>query len=75
MLLPDVVHPNSSIFYNGAQVLRALQAHGKLNLIDLREMSEVNGLISMPLFILSLDWLFLIGAIELSADGEVNLCS
>lgn len=74
MLLPDNIHPDNSVYYNGALVLQVLQKNGKTELFDLYE--KVKGIrsISFPLFILCLDWLYLIDAAALKS-GEVDLCS
>ena len=35
MLLPDNVHPENSIYYNGAIVLQVLQKNDKLEMLEL----------------------------------------
>lgn len=75
MLLPDNIHPENSIYYNGAIVLQALQRQPSQELLDLfqnvRHLKEM----SMPIFILCLDWLFLLDVISMDADRRIALCS
>lgn len=75
MLIPDNVHPEQTIYFNGALVLKVIQAHRAMNVIDLylEAISEKN--MSMPIFVLCLDWLFLLGLIRFDHQGRVNLCS
>lgn len=75
MLLPDSIHPKYSVYYTGAMVLQTLQEHGSMSLIDLFvEMKKSNDL-SFRLFVLTLDWLYLINAAVLNEKGDVSLCS
>lgn len=74
MLLPDNIHPDNSVYYNGAIVLKVLQNEGRMELFDLYEKSKGEKEMSFPLFVLCLDWLYLIDAAILNS-GEVELCS
>ncbi|MCP4179723.1 MAG: hypothetical protein GY756_18340 [bacterium] len=74
MLLPDNVHPENSIYYNGAIVLQILQRKDKIEMLELyHEVNQVKN-ISFPVFILCLDWLYLIDAAELKRE-KIELCS
>ena len=74
MLLPDNIHPENSIYYNGALVLQVLQNKQGFDLINLyqevRRMKEL----TFPVFILCLDWLYIANIAEVK-DGRVELCS
>ena len=73
MLLPDNVHPENSIYYNGSIVLKILQNNDKLEMLELyHKVNQVQNM-SFPVFILSLDWLYLIDAAELKKE-KVELC-
>lgn len=74
MLLPDNIHPDNSVYYNGAIVLEILQENGKMELFDLYEEAKGMKSISFPLFILCVDWLYLIDAAILNS-GKIELCS
>ncbi len=74
MLLPDNVHPENSIYYNGAIILQALQDKDELEMLAL--FSRVKSIrdMSFPVFVLCLDWLYLINVAELKRE-KVELCS
>ena len=73
MLLPYDIHPENSVYFNGAIVLQVLQDNGKMELFELYEKAKGVREISFPLFVLCLDWLYLIDAAALTS-GEVELC-
>lgn len=75
MLLPDNIHPENSIYYNSSVVLKELQKKKKQNLLDLYQ--DVRGYknISFSIFILCLDWLYLVNLARLNNKNEVELCS
>lgn len=75
MLLPDNIHPENSIYYNGAFVLQELQKQESQNLLDLYQNVKQQRNISFPVFILCLDWLFLLNIAELKNNDKVKLCS
>ena len=74
MLLPDNIHPENSIYYNGAVVLQVLQNNNKLEMLELYHRVKEVRKMSFPVFILCLDWLFLINVAELKKE-KVELCS
>lgn len=75
MLLPDNIHPKNSVYYNGAFVLKELQKKGNQNLLDLYQNVKQNQDMNFSVFILCLDWLFLIGVVELGSKDKIKLCS
>jgi len=75
MLLPDNIHPEQTIYYNGAIVLQSLQKQAKQNLLDLYQNVKQKQEITFPIFILCLDWLFLLNVAVLNKDGDIELCS
>lgn len=75
MLLPDNIHPENSIYYNGAIVLDLIQEYKCIKLADLYISLKEKKNMSYPLLILCLDWLYLIGAAIINKKGEVCLCS
>ncbi len=74
MLIPDNIHPENTIYYNGAFVLQSLQNNGNRDFIDLYQDVKKRCNISFSLFVLCLDWLFLINVAELNDKGVVKLC-
>lgn len=75
MLLPDNIHPEYSLYYNGAIVLQSLQNNNKQNLLDLYQSVKQEGNMTFPIFILCLDWLYLLNVAVSNTKGDVELCS
>lgn len=75
MLIPDNIHPEQSIYYNGAFVLQALRARRVMDLLDLYMSTQTYRQMTMPVFVLCLDWLFLLNLVSLNEQGGVELCS
>lgn len=75
MLLPDNVHPNDTLVYNGALIIKTLKRMGEASLLDLfvETKSEID--VGMPIFVLSLDWLYLADCVMLNDEGKLVLCS
>jgi len=75
MLLPDNIHPENTIYYNGAFVLQSLQEKHVQNLIELYQNVKLKRDMSFSVLILCLDWLYLIDLAIINERGEVKLCS
>lgn len=75
MLLPESIHPYSTLYYNGAAVLRAARALKESSFFDLYAETRRTTQISMPIFILSLDWLYLARCIRRNKKGNFVVCS
>lgn len=75
MLIPDNIKPKASIYYNGAFVVKALDNRSEWDLVDLYEATKQIQDMSMPIFLLSLDWLFLLDFIALNSDGRIKKCT
>lgn len=75
MLLPDNIHPEHTVYYNGAFVLQSLQKNTNCTLLELYLQTKNQHEISMPLFVLCLDWLYLLNLVSISKDGRFELCS
>lgn len=74
MLLPDNIHPENSIYYNGAFLIQVLKNKNNFDILELyQEVKELKNM-SFPVFILCIDWLYLANIAELS-DGGIGLCS
>ena len=73
MLLPENIKPENSIYYNGAYVLQALFEVNRINIFDLfsKVCEKIN--INYSIFILCIDWLYLLNIINLENE-EVFLC-
>ena len=75
MLVPDNIHPDQTIYFNGAFVLKVIQEHRVMDLLDLYIQTTTERKMSMPVFVLCLDWLFLLNLVTLDNHGKVELCS
>jgi hypothetical protein len=75
MLLPDNIHPENSLYYNSSFVLSELQKNRSQSLLDLYQNVKNIKDISISVFILCLDWLFLIEVVKLNNKNEVSICS
>jgi hypothetical protein len=75
MLIPDNIHPEQTIYFNGAFVLEAIRENRVMNLLDLYIQAKSKREMSMPVFLLCLDWLFLLDLVTLNNQGKVELCS
>lgn len=75
MLIPDCVHPEQTVYFNGAVVLQALQTRKSSDLFELYATAKGEHEMSLQIFLLCLDWLFLINAVFLTDQGRVELCS
>lgn len=74
MLMPENIDPKKSIYYTGAMVLQLIQRSGNISVFDLYSEVKSQYGISFPVMLLSLDWLYLIGAATVTKSGEVKLC-
>lgn len=75
MLLPDNIHPEYSIYYNGSVVLMVLKGKSEQQLLDLYQNVKKKNNMSFSTYMLSLDWLYLIDVAKINEDGWVQLCS
>lgn len=73
MVLPDNIRPENSLYATGARVISVLKNKKVLSLNDLYEELCKTQSMSFNLFMLSLDWLFLINAINDKEEG-IGLC-
>ncbi len=74
MLLPDNIHPELSIYYNGSFVLGELKKLDNQSVMDLYQNVKIKKEMSFPVFVLCLDWLYLIDAAKMNERGYVQLC-
>lgn len=76
MVVPDNVTPKFSLYVAGAMVLKILKESGPLcfELLYDRFKMELNESNVIRVFVLSLDWLFLLGAIYINEDKEICVC-
>lgn len=73
MLLPENMAPEDSIYFNGAIVLEIVQKEGRISMADLFCELNKRKTIAFPVFLLCLDWLFLIDCVYIRNE-EITLC-
>lgn len=73
MLLPDNIHPENSIYYNGSIVLNVIQNNSDIEMLELFQLVKKVRNMSFTTFVLSLDWLYLIDVAVLENE-KVKLC-
>lgn len=74
MLLPDNIHPEDTIYFNASIVIKELLKKDSQEMIDLYQKVKENKEMSFSIFVLCLDWLYLLNALKLSKTGIVELC-
>ncbi len=74
MLLPDSIHPENTVYFNGATVLQVLQNSAEVELLDLYHEACKLCKMTFPMFVLCLDWLYL-AEIAILENDMVKLCS
>jgi hypothetical protein len=75
MLLPDNIHPENSIYYNGAFVIESLKKDKSFKMLDLYQDVKTKKSMTFSVFILCLDWLYLLDVAKINTKGEIELCS
>lgn len=75
MLLPDNIHPENSIYYNGAFVIESLKKDKSYKMLDLYQEVKLKKQMSFSVFILCLDWLYLLDVVKINPKDEIELCS
>ena len=75
MLLPDNIHPELSIYYNGSIILAELEKQTEQKFFELYHNVKKSNNMSLSIFVLSLDWLYLIQLAQISEKGVVRKCS
>lgn len=74
MLLPDNIHPEISIYYNGSIILKELKLKIIQQIFELyQKVKNINNM-SFSIFMLSLDWLYLIDIVKINEKGWIELC-
>lgn len=75
MILPTDTRPELSLYFIGAKLLGVLQKfeQGRGNFLDVYRALREEVDVSLKLYQLTLDWLFLINAAIVNSEGEVRL--
>lgn len=76
MLISSDVHPTNDIYYIGSQLLALLDRFDthEWEVIDLYQESKSAYNLSYGLFMLAVEWLYLLGALDLCDEGRLQRC-
>ena len=74
MILNQNSNPDRQIYYLGARLLEIIPPNNPIVFFDAYQALQDIEKISMPLFLLIVDWLYLLGAIKLE-QGQLLRCS
>jgi hypothetical protein len=75
MLFPDTIRPESTVYYNSAFVLDELRKSENADLSSLYYRVKRQVEMSFGMFVLCIDWLFLMDIIFINHKEEIQLCS
>ena len=76
MIVSKDISPERDFYYLGAKMIKILSSNDNNKMDFFKVYSELNKSekISINLFVLTLDWLYLIGVIEKSTKGSIIKC-
>ncbi|ASD24546.1 ABC-three component system middle component 6 [Ureaplasma parvum] len=74
MLLPDNIHPKLSIYYNGAIIISELNKNPNQKILKLYTKIKNKHDMSFSMFVLSMDWLYIIDYINIDGEGVIKKC-
>lgn len=75
MLLPKDINPINSLYFNGGYIIQALKKYKELSFMELFFEIKMTSDISIAIFALSLDWLYLAAIVCYNKNGKIELCS
>ena len=76
MIVSKDINPERDLYYLGAVVVELIsnQSNSSVDFFNLYNDLNLHKKISMELYSLTLDWLYLNGVIENSTDGSIKKC-
>ncbi|MDR1747873.1 MAG: hypothetical protein LBR47_02305 [Spirochaetaceae bacterium] len=76
MIVSKNTHPERDLYYLGAKTIEVLNSsiQEEWDFLDLFAEVNTREKISLNLFSLVLDWLFILGVIRLNEKGEIRKC-
>lgn len=76
MILSKDISPERNLYFLGGRVLKELQSMrgGKIDFLELFQKLNNEKEISVQLFVLTIDWLYLLGAVKNNKKGEIEKC-
>lgn len=75
MIVDSGTHPEKQLYYLGAKTLQIIDNNnGKVDFFEAYQELKRNELVSLMLFIHTLDWLYILGTVE-TEKGWIVKCS
>ncbi|GAB3275546.1 ABC-three component system middle component 6 [Parahaliea aestuarii] len=76
MIVSKDVNPERDLYFLGARVIELLDhsGNGSDSFLDIFQQLNADNDISMNLYVLTLDWLYLLGAVKEINDGIIKKC-
>lgn len=78
MIMPEYSRPENSLYFLGAELIKLVSKNNikECNVFSLYEIikkSEIN--YSINQYLMTLNWLYLLGYLSLTEKGNIQLCS
>jgi len=75
MIVSKDINPERDVYYLGAKVIEIISKEAAvIDFFDIYKKLNTSEKVSMNLYALTLDWLYIIGAIESSEKGHIQKC-
>ena len=76
MIINRDINPESNIYYTGGLVLDQLRRLNSksIDVLELYQKTNESKEISMKMFVLSIDWLFILGLVKTADKGTIIKC-
>ncbi|WP_392562263.1 hypothetical protein RHO12_01895 [Orbus sturtevantii] len=75
MLLPNDTHPEETVYFNAIFVIRVLNESGEQHVMEVYSQTKKIRNMSVSMFSLCLDWLYLLNFLYIDSEGWVKRCS
>lgn len=75
MIVTSDISPERNLYFLGGKILEKLSKDETIDSLLVFENLRENFGISFPLYMYTLDWLYLANLIELTPNGDIKLCS
>lgn len=76
MIVDKNINPERDLYYLGGVLIDIIQRKDikEIDYMDLYEMAKETRDISINLYSLTLDWLFILGIVSKSENGKIKIC-
>jgi predicted CoA-binding protein len=75
MIVSKDINPERDVYYLGAKVIEVISSlPQEVDFFDVYKLINSSEEVSMNLYALTLDWLYIIGIIENSESGNIRKC-